>query len=211
LSFLYLFMFVKFLAETSTSSLFFGFVLSGVTGVMILQYAQYIFCWESSFINFYFLQTTADNFIASKMQFLYTLMAANFVVVAPLSFLSDQSAFELLALTTVASLFHVGITIPIIIYIGFYQENKIDLEKSVMFNYEGTSWAAFAIVFLAVLPFGILYTVLILVMDINSIAICLFVISVVAVLNAGKIRGILASRLRRSAKYDLIDNFTRSN
>lgn len=210
ISFVYVLMFANIVTETSMNSIFFGFILSAVTCILILQYTQFIFCWESSFINFYFLQTTASNFIASKMQFLYTLMAINFVIVAPLIFISEEPTFLLLAMFSVASLFHTGITIPLIIYMGFHQQNKIDLEKSAVFNYEGTSWAVFAIIFVAVLPLGIIYMALKLVMDTQYVALCLFIISIIGVLNTVKLRQMLASRLRRSAKYELIDNFSKS-
>lgn len=209
LSLLYIVIFFSILIETDKGSPFFGFILAGITSIVAIQYGQYCFSWEGSFMDFYFLNTNTRNYITSKMQFFYTLLILNFVILLPLILISDYSNIELIALCSIASIFHVSVTVPVIIFIGFFQRNKVNLEKGALLNYDGTSGAVFAIIFACLLPFGLLYLLLKLFVSDNYTGWVLLCISLIAVLKTDVIRSFLIRKLKKVAKYELIESFAK--
>lgn len=207
LSVLFILMFFNLLIETDPRSPFYGFILSAITSLITIQYGQYIFSWEGSFIDFYFLNTNTTNLITSKFQFFYSQLVLNFTILILLILISDFSNIELIGLCSIAIFFHKSITTPIIIFIGFFQRKKINLDKGALFNYEGTSGAVFVIIFFCVFPFGILYMLFEYSLGHNYTWFFLLCIGLLGLIKEGFTKKLLAKRMNKIAKYELLENF----
>ena len=111
-----------------------------MTNLVSINFGQFFFAWESSFLDMYFVNKIAvSNYIKSKFLFFTLGCLLTFLITIPYGFLNSKiflyhSAFLL---------YNLGITSFIILYVSTFNLSRIDLGKSQFMNYEGTSISQF--------------------------------------------------------------------
>ena len=121
------------------------FLLVGllITGIFMMQYGQLIMCWESrSFDKICTSGLRMQDYFRGKFWFFAAANGASFLLTLPYAFYGYRIALINLA----CFLYHTGINSFIILFMGTYNNKRIDLGKGAMFNYEGTSFMHFLLI-----------------------------------------------------------------
>ena len=141
----------------------FGFllVMTLVTGSTLIFYSQYLFSWESEYFEFVLLYAKSWEYVKAKFYILYALFAVNTLCTLPLLSV-DRFGLSLLSV----SLYHVGISVPLVIYLSTRNAKRVALGRGSFLNYEGTTLNTFIVILAAVasplivwLPFFFLHHV----------------------------------------------------
>ncbi len=122
--------------------LFIGLLL---TGIMMIQYGQLVFSWESSFFD----RLCTANFstrayLNAKFWLFFSFNTITFLITLPYALFD----FRILLLNLAAWLFNCGINIFLILFLGTYNTKRLDMSKGAFFNYEGVT----AVQFILILP-----------------------------------------------------------
>ena len=131
-------------------------LLSFSFGLLSLLYGQYIFSWESSF--FEVIMARKFNFreyVKAKYYIMIIFSFIVFIIYVPTFILFfRQYIFSLFAMF----IFTIGVTNSIILFSGVFNDGRIELNESFLFNYQGLNFnqLILPLIVLAV-PFGIFY------------------------------------------------------
>jgi hypothetical protein len=121
--------------------LFIGLLL---TGIMMLQYGQLIFSWESSYFDrLCTAGFTTHEYFAAKYWLFFLLNTVTFALSLPYAFYD----FRILLVNLAAWLFNCGINIFVVLYLGTYNTKRVDMSKGSFFNYEGVTAVHFILMF----------------------------------------------------------------
>ncbi len=113
------------------------------TGIFTIQYGQFLTSWESSFFDGLMTQRLSTvQYYQSKWYLLVGACVILYLFMLPLSFFVENFFWFL----TVSLLINLGFTNYVILHLGAYNRKGIDLSKSNVMNYEGTSIVHFLIV-----------------------------------------------------------------
>jgi hypothetical protein len=113
--------------------LFIGLLL---TGIMMVQYGQLVFSWESSYFDR--LCTSSfmmRDYLNSKFWLFFMFNTVTFIVTIPYALFDYRIVFINMA----AWLFNSGVNIFMILFLGTYNTRRLDMSKGAFFNYEGVT------------------------------------------------------------------------
>jgi ABC-type protease/lipase transport system fused ATPase/permease subunit len=96
-----------------------------------------------------------------------------------------------------------------IIFLSFFQQKRIDLEKGAFLNYEGTSGITFLLIISAIAPLGIFYLVVSFAIHQQYMVLALTVVVIIAFSCQKIFRNFLINRMKKNMKYQLSENFNR--
>ena len=121
------------------------YFMSILVGFGALIYGQYIFSWESSYMDGMMARRNElFKYISAKYYFMSLLALISYIAVFT-AFIFIPKA-NLLSLTAVA-LFVMGVMQFIIIFMGTNNDSRIDLSRSQFFNYQGVKGQQFLLAF----------------------------------------------------------------
>jgi len=115
-----------------------------ITGIFLFQYGQLVMSWESR--QFDLICTSGlrmQDYFRGKFWLFLAVNAVCFLLTLPYAFFSGR----IVLVNFVAFLYNSGINIFITLFLGTYNNRRIDLGKGVMFNYEGTNFIHFLLFF----------------------------------------------------------------
>ena len=138
---------LEYLEEGKVGFVLFFWVLS--IGFPMINYGQYLFCWESPHFDFLMARNIFfPDFLEAKF---FLLAAFNFIVAVPCLLYGLIAPLFLLFVPAVA-LFNAGVNVYIILYIATYNSRRIDPTRGDYMNWEGVGPSQF----LMILPFLVL-------------------------------------------------------
>jgi len=134
--------------------MFFIAFLSGVGSV----YGQFLFSWESSFFDGIMTRKMdIFKYIKAKYYFISILSILGFIPMS-ITFAIQEKANILIMLSFL--IFSLGVNNFIIIFLGTYNDGRIDLSRSQYFNYQGVGGAQLILTLIIMaLPLGV-YTLM---------------------------------------------------
>lgn len=146
MSFLFLFYGVVFFGDPKYDGEMEGFLLfiaMFITGGFTINYGQFIPAWDSSHYKMIMSQNIPyRKFLESK----WYLMVVMTVLLYLLSIPYLYYGVDKFLMITAGAIFNIGFNALFLVYMGSYNRKQIDLTKSGLTNYQGTSATQFLIV-----------------------------------------------------------------
>lgn len=128
------------LNEKQIFVIFLGFFL---TGIMSLNYGQFVFMWESCYFDTILAnKISVPGYLKSKWILFAVMNLINFILCLPYGFLLP----DLWLVSTSLFIYNTGITSIIMLLFGTLYRSPIDIGKSTFMNYEGTNAFQFLMV-----------------------------------------------------------------
>lgn len=165
----------KYLIRFSVIMLFYGFVFYTqqnirsqhtimiflgalfITGSFITNFGQFLFSWHSS----YFQGLMASAFsIRHFIRAQFLLFMAIATVSFALSLFYGFMSWKILPIEVAAWLYNIGVNTVVCIYFSNFNTKPIDLDRTVMFNYQGTSLSQWIFALVSMLLPILLYLLL---------------------------------------------------
>jgi len=139
------------LNENQLFVIFIGFIL---TGIMSLNYGQFIFMWESCCFDAILAnKISIPGYLKSKWILFAVMNLVNFILCLPYGFLLA----DLWLITASLFIYNTGITSIIMLLFGTFYRSPIDISKSTFMNYQGTNAFQFLMIgVMLLLPYLIL-------------------------------------------------------
>ncbi|HEV9036729.1 MAG TPA: DUF5687 family protein [Puia sp.] len=124
-----------------------------MTGLFLINYGRWGFAWQSGhFDGLLASNLSVEEYIRGKAT-LYTLgTTLAFIITTAYGFIDRR----IVPIEAAAWLYNIGVTVPLSLWASMFNSRAIDIDKSAMFNYQGTGGAEMlysVIVFLS--PFAI--------------------------------------------------------
>jgi hypothetical protein len=109
-----------------------------MTGIFMINFGQFIPAWDSSYYPLMMSQNIPlKEYLKSKAALMYLSILILFLGTLPYAYFGIEIVFAHLA----AAIYNAGINIPVLLFSGSFNKKRIDLEKSVFMNYQGTGAA----------------------------------------------------------------------
>lgn len=109
-----------------------------MTGIFMINFGQFIPAWDSSYYPLMMSQNIPlKEYLRSKAALMYLSILILFLGTLPYAYFGIEIVFAHLA----AAIYNAGINIPVLLFSGSFNKKRIDLEKSVFMNYQGTGAA----------------------------------------------------------------------
>ena len=109
-----------------------------MTGIFMINFGQFIPAWDSSYYPLMMSQNIpVKGYLRSKAALMYLSVLILFLGTLPYAYFG----FEIVVAHLVAAIYNAGINIPVLLFAGSFNKKRIDLEKSVFMNYQGTGAA----------------------------------------------------------------------
>lgn len=109
-----------------------------MTGIFMINFGQFIPAWDSTYYPLMMAQNIPlKEYLRSKAALMYLSVLVLFLGTLPYAYFGIEIVFAHLA----AAVYNAGINIPVMLYTGSFNKKRIDLEKSVFLNYQGTGAA----------------------------------------------------------------------
>lgn len=109
-----------------------------ITGIFTINFGQFIPAWDSGYYSMLMSQRISFKLYLNAKA---TLMYISIVVLALLSTPYAYFGWKILLINLACALYNIGINVPLLLYFGSFNKKRIDLDKSPMFNYQGTGVA----------------------------------------------------------------------
>lgn len=122
-------------------------LIMSISGLMIpsmfaINYGQFLFSWDSSYFDSMLTQRISFyEYIRSKQVFLRIACVLGFFLSLPFALIDYKIAF----INAAFSLYTIGISITIMLFLGTFNTRYIDLGKGQFMNYEGTGFTQFLV------------------------------------------------------------------
>lgn len=114
---------------------FLVFVGVFMTGIFMINFGQFIPAWDSGYYPLMMAQNIPlREYLRSKAGLMYLSIVVLFLGTLPYAWFGTHIVFLNLA----AALYNAGVNIPVLLFAGSFNKKRIDLEKSVFMNYQGT-------------------------------------------------------------------------
>lgn len=111
------------------------FISIFMTGVFMINFGQFIPAWDSAYYAMLMSQNlSVQRYLEAKA----TLMLFSIVIMSILTTPYVYFGWYILGLNLAGALYNAGVNVPLILYIGSFNKKRVDLDKSAMFNYQGT-------------------------------------------------------------------------
>ncbi len=135
----------------------FVFVAIFTTGMFVLNFGQFIPAWDSAYYKLLMSQNIRyRKYLESKWILMATMTAIMFLLSIPYVYFGVDK----LLLFIMSLFFNIGFTSLFVLFMGAFNRKSIDLSRSAMMNYQGTSGKQFFIAFFIMLfPMGLFYVV----------------------------------------------------
>lgn len=109
-----------------------------MTGIFMINFGQFIPAWDSTYYPLMMAQNIPlKEYLRSKAALMYLSVFVLFLGTLPYAYFGIDIVFAHLA----AAVYNAGINIPVLLFTGSFNKKRIDLEKSVFMNYQGTGAA----------------------------------------------------------------------
>lgn len=109
-----------------------------MTGIFMINFGQFIPAWDSTYYPLMMAQNIPlKEYLRSKAALMYLSVFVLFLGTLPYGWFGIEIIFAHLA----AAVYNAGINIPVLLFAGSFNKKRIDLEKSVFLNYQGTGAA----------------------------------------------------------------------
>ena len=131
-------------------------VLSFSFGLLSLLYGQYVFSWESSFFEIIMAKKIKfGEYVQAKYYFMIILSFIVFIVHVPIFILFFRHyIFSLF----VMFIFTIGVTNFIVLFSGVFNDGRIELNESFLFNYQGLNFNQLILPLIVLaIPLGFFY------------------------------------------------------
>lgn len=126
--------------EPAFSSSIYLFAGIFITGIFVIQYAQFFLSWNSSFFDFFMTKEKGlESLIRGKFLLLSTTVLAAYILTLPYVYFG----WHIVAINTAASLFNAGIGIHVIMRLSLWEPKPMNINKGALFNYDGIGFAQF--------------------------------------------------------------------
>lgn len=126
-------------ANSSVWKLFVGIFM---TGIFMINFGQFIPAWDSSYYPLMMAQNIPlEKYLKSKV----VLMQLSIVILYIGTLAYMYFGPEVLLINTACAFYNLGINIPIMLCFGAWNKKRIDLEKTVFMNYQGTGAAQWVV------------------------------------------------------------------
>ena len=122
-------------------------IFSFISVTIPLQYAQYLFSWESEYFGFIIASTKGNEYILAKYKLLTLLLSLNMVCITTMFFITNFN-YYLLSLW----LFHLGLMPFLFMIVTLNNDRPLKLSKGAFMNYDGTTLFTFMLLLVPVLP-----------------------------------------------------------
>jgi len=130
------------------------FVVLFMTGAFTLNFGQFVPAWDSRYYSFFMSQNFKyREYLEAKWLMMSIMTILLFILSTPYIYFGSK----VLLLLFVGAIFNLGFTAYLVLYFGAYNRKAIDLNKSAMLNYQGTSAAQFLMVFIIMIIPMIIY------------------------------------------------------
>lgn len=109
-----------------------------MTGIFMINFGQFIPAWDSSYYPLMMSQNIPlKEYLKSKAALMNLSIFILFLGTLPYAYFGIEIVFAHLA----AAVYNAGVNIPVLLFAGSFNKKRIDLEKSVFMNYQGTGAA----------------------------------------------------------------------
>lgn len=133
-----------------------------MTGVFLIQYGRFGFAWQSRhFDGLLAANLSIEEYIRSKSTLYMLATTLAFIVSTVYGFLD----WRLVLIEGAAWLYNMGVTVPLSLWASMLNYRAIDIDKSAMFNYQGSGGAetfysvvVFLSPFLIYLPVSLIFS-----------------------------------------------------
>lgn len=113
-----------------------------MTGVMMINYGQFLVSWESSFFDGILTQNfSIEQYYRGKFWLLATMVLVMYIITLPYAFYGMKALW----INTAAMLYNLGVSTVVLLFASTYTKKPIDLSKGAAFNYQGMSATQFVI------------------------------------------------------------------
>lgn len=174
-----------------------------MTGIFMINFGQFIPAWDSTYYPLMMAQNIPlKEYLRSKAALMYLSVFVLFLGTLPYAYFGIDIVFAHLA----AAVYNVGINIPVLLLAGAFNKKRIDLEKSVFLNYQGTGAAQWLVALPVMLvPILIWYTVY----KITNPATANLVLGGIGIIGLAFNSPVLAmiTRVYQERKYEAINGF----
>lgn len=111
-----------------------------ITGMFIIQYGQLYLSWNSPFFDFFMSRKDGIyQLLKGKFLLLMTVSFFCFILTLPYAYFGK----DILLIHAACFIFNIGINIHIIVWMALWKPKPMNLNRSTLFNYEGTGLAQF--------------------------------------------------------------------
>ncbi len=127
-----------------------------MTGIFMINFGQFIPAWDSSYYPLIMAQNIPlKEYLRSKAALMYLSVFILFLGTLPYAYFG----MEIVIAHLVAAVYNAGVNIPVLLFAGSFNKKRIDLEKSVFLNYQGTGAAQWLVAIpVMLIPLLIWYT-----------------------------------------------------
>jgi hypothetical protein len=113
-----------------------------MTGVMMINYGQFLVSWESSYFDGILTRNfSVKQYYRGKFWLLATMVLVMYIITLPYAFFGLKALW----INTAAMFYNLGVSTVILLFASTYTKKPIDLSKGAAFNYQGTSATQFVI------------------------------------------------------------------
>ncbi len=120
------------------------FVVVFMSGAFTLNFGQFVPAWDSRYYNFFMSQNFKyREYLEAKWLIMTIMTILLFILSTPYLYFGGK----ILLLLLVGAVFNLGFISYLVLFFGAYNRKAIDLDKSAMLNYQGTSAMQFLMVF----------------------------------------------------------------
>jgi hypothetical protein len=114
------------------------------TGIIAISLGQYFLAWDSSYFSFLILNSHWKNYINMKFKFIFilTFILTFCEILICFNFMPPLGLYLL-----VASVFNVSVLFYTLMWFSYLNTKKIDLKKTIFFNYSGSKPIQILIIF----------------------------------------------------------------
>jgi len=119
------------------------FVVLFITGGFTMNFGQFVPAWDSRYYNFFMSQNFKyRDYLEAKWLMMTLMTILLFVLSTPYLYFGKH----ILLLLFAGAVFNLGFTTYLVLFFGAYNRKPIDLDRSAMMNYQGTSAIQFLMV-----------------------------------------------------------------
>jgi len=119
------------------------FVAMFMTGLLMLMFGQWVYSWDSSHFDGLTTQNIPiKTYLKANYYLLIGFNILCFVLTTPYFLFGMKFMYMHIA----ALIFNSGVNVFLLLFFGTYNTKRIDLSKSTMMNYQGTTFKSFLIV-----------------------------------------------------------------
>ena len=114
-----------------------------MTGIMMINYGQFLVSWESAYFDGILTRSLSiKEYYRGKFWLLAAFTLAMYLLTLPYMYFGMKALY----INTAALIYNLGINSFVILFSSTYNKKAIDLSKGAAFNYQGTSAVQFVIV-----------------------------------------------------------------